>query len=111
MKDGLGSRENQALRTVRAKRDAEEAGRCLLFMPCVRNYHHSFVRQGISQRCPLVRNLATSSHENPGEWLQGICGIYALNMSLSLDQSLEMFVEESAESMKNVLTKYTDNMV
>jgi hypothetical protein len=32
-------------------------------------------------------------------------------MSLSLDQSLEMFVEESAESMKNVLTKYTDNMV
>jgi hypothetical protein len=26
-KDGLGTRENQAARTVRAKREAEEAGR------------------------------------------------------------------------------------
>jgi len=33
-KDGLGSRENQALRTVRAKRDADEAGNTHLF------FHH-----------------------------------------------------------------------
>jgi len=31
IKDGLGSREGQALRTIRAKRDADEAGSYRLY--------------------------------------------------------------------------------
>ena len=71
VKDSLG-RENQAFRTARAKREAEEAGAKLLF--------HAFLpiimipkkfRSGISERCSLVGNTTVASHENTRRGLQG----------------------------------------
>lgn len=78
VKDSLGgSRENQALRAVRTKRDAEEADK---------EY-----RKGV-------------------HWLETL----RLRRTKILESgytSLEMFVGESATTLKKTLEKYTDNMI
>jgi hypothetical protein len=72
VKDSLGARENQAFRTARAKREAEEAGakpfiHALLPIIIIPN----IFRPGISERCSLVGNITVASHENTRRWLQG----------------------------------------
>lgn len=73
VKDSLGGRENPAIRTVRAKREAEEAGaKHFLFhflLPIIMILN--IFRSGISERCSLVGNIAVTSHENTRRWLQG----------------------------------------
>ena len=112
MKDSLG-RENQAFRTARAKREAEEAGvkpliRALLPIIIIPN----IFRPGISERCSLVGNITVASHENTRRWLQGtiFCFFHFLPFLYSV-QSLEMFVDESSSVVKKVLEKYADNMM
>lgn len=72
VKDSLGGRENQAFRTARAKREADEAGakaliRALLPIIMIPN----IFRPGIPERCSLVGNITVASHENTRRWLQG----------------------------------------
>ena len=72
VKDSLGGRENPAFRTVRAKREAEEAGANLsihALLPII--MIPNIFRPGISERCSLVRNITVASHENTRRWLQG----------------------------------------
>ncbi|KAF9056472.1 hypothetical protein BJ165DRAFT_1522378 [Panaeolus papilionaceus] len=77
VKDSLAGRENQALRTVRAKREADEADR---------EY-----RKGV-------------------HWLETL-RLRRTKILESGFKSLEMFVEESTQSLKKILEKYTDNMM
>ena len=72
VKDSLGGRENQAFRTARAKREAEEAGAEPLIhtsLPII--MISNIFRPGISERCSLVGNITVTSHENTRRWLQG----------------------------------------
>lgn len=72
VKETLGVRsENTALRAVRAKREADEAGQCCLCM-----ISHQLVQVRSRQRIPqggsLARNSSTSSNEDTGGRLCGM---------------------------------------
>ena len=72
VKDSLGVRENQAFRTARAKREAEEAGaKPLIHVLLPITMIPNMFRPGISERCSLVGNITVASHENTRRWLQG----------------------------------------
>lgn len=72
VKETLGVRsENNALRAVRAKREADEAGQCPSTWFSHRLVQVRF-RQGIPQGGSLVRNSPTSSNEDIGERLYGM---------------------------------------
>ena len=71
-KDGLGNRENSALRTVRAKRDADEAGLSTLNSTIPLSNEFAYFRSRLPERCPLVRDFETAAYEDLGRWLQGV---------------------------------------
>ena len=113
VKDSLGGRENPAFRTVRAKREADEAGakrlmliHALLLVIVIPN----IFRPRIPERCSLAGNITVASHENIRRWLQGTILVSSTSYLLYPIQSLEMFVEESSTVIKKVLEKYADNM-
>jgi hypothetical protein len=63
VKDGLGGRsDGSALRAVRSKREAEEAGMSvrILYTPLVK----LFARQGISQRRSLARDTSIAKNQD-----------------------------------------------
>lgn len=70
VKDTLGGgRESQALRTVRAKRELDEAGLLFYFkniLVCL-----SIYRQRLPKRCSLAGDPASEADENLGKWIQG----------------------------------------
>ncbi|KAJ6575529.1 hypothetical protein B0H10DRAFT_1963810 [Mycena sp. CBHHK59/15] len=86
VKETLNSgRESHALKTVRAKREADEAG------------------EFSSRRC------GNKEYRNGVHWLETL-RLRRIKTLESGYRSLEMFVEESSATVKKVLEKYTDNM-
>ncbi|KAG6827483.1 hypothetical protein H0H92_011586 [Tricholoma furcatifolium] len=95
-----GSRENQALRTVRTKREADEAGAFSLHKNVKLAYNESVdreYRKGIHW-LETLRLRRTKILEGGFKYLKHHA------------QSLEMFVEELSLTMKKALERYTDNM-
>lgn len=68
VKDGSGGRESQALKTVRAKREADEAGKLTKPRGAISANHAN--RQGVPEWCSLARNPSPATYQDSGERLQ-----------------------------------------
>lgn len=66
-KDKQKDRSEAALKNVRAKREAEEAGKLIMTSAPLSRKEVDLIinRQGIPKICSLVGNFATSSSEDP----------------------------------------------
>jgi hypothetical protein len=114
VKDGIGARTDGALRSVRAKREADEAGKSELPGE-IHDVHETRLadkdyrkgvhwletlrirRKKILEAGYTVRIILKSAQ--PGSQLLSI-----------IFQSLHLFINESSETLQSVLIKYTDNL-
>lgn len=105
-----GGLDRDPLRSVRAKREADETGKVgPFYSTCSRLIPG---RCSISKCCPLVRNSPTKPREDDASRIS--CGsllmIGAHTVGLTSSKSLETFIGESSEAIKKVLSKYADNL-
>jgi len=110
-KEGLrGGVDKDPLRSVRAKREADETGKgnfpsstCGRLIPD---------RCSISKCCALVRNSPTKPREDGASRVPRRCPLASGVQIVDLTpcKSLETFIGESSETIKKVMSRYADNL-
>ena len=105
-----GGSDKDPLRSVRAKREADEAGKDILSPSACGHLIRS--RRSIPKRCALVRNSPTQQREDNASGASRRCllmyGAHIVNLTSC--KSLETFIGESSETIKKALGRYVDNL-
>lgn len=111
-RDFSSGRGDNAVRTVKAKREAEEAGNVLASTLHRSRINYSFNRQGVPEECTLARDTAHPENEDLRRCFQGGNQQSSLETATNVHailKSLEMFMAELAQTMRIVLDKYCEN--